>query len=517
MDKNNTFKSYMAAVYLRLSEEDEDLSLRSDKTESNSIVNQKALILKELDSMPEVTLFDTYIEKIFPLLDVRFIAINNHFDSADYLGTTPDMNVSFQNLMYDYFSEENSIRIKNDLFSKRMRGKYMATFAPYGYKKSKKDHNRLLPDEDAAEIVRLIFELYAGCGVKAEVARYLNEKKIPTPQEYAKRKGIAERWKYEKEKKFWSGSIVGRILRNPVYIGHTVFHKKEVDEVGSRRTKCLPKEEWKVCENTHEAIISKELFERVNSGDFQSDGSAQTAVHDAAIYCEGERRKRGEKDSPIKGLVKCGGCKHNMNRRNRKNATYFCRHYYEVKDSECCKENVREDGLIRIVKDAIIRQAVLAADMKELLKLHNDMVKQQEHRLEEERIKIRDKLQKYKNENFDLYERYKAGEIGNKEFQDQRIKNLKLQETCQKQIEQYEEKDLDMIGDCFGILSLLEGKENLPELTKETVKQLVSAIYVYGSDRVGIVFKFKDEMEGILGLINGDAIGYNKIKGGALL
>lgn len=550
------------ALYLRLSKEDGDLV-----DESNSITNQRYRLRSYLEDIPELKHYQikeyvddgysgknfdrpgviqlledvksgkiygiavkdlsrfgrnhievgNYIEKIFPLLGVRFIAVNNHFDSADYLGTTPDMDVSFQNLMYDYFSEENSIKIKNDLFNKRMRGKYMATFAPYGYKKSEKDHNRLLPDRDAAEVVRLIFERYAGCGVKAEVARYLNDRNIPTPQEYAKRKGIAEHWKYEKEKKFWSGSIVGRILRNPVYIGNTVFHKKEVDEVGSRRTKCLPKEEWKVCENTHEAIISKELFERVNGGDFQPDRSAQTDVHDSAIYCEGERRKRGDKDSPIKGLVKCGGCKHNMNRRNRRNATYFCRHYYEVKAPECCKENVREDGLIRIIKDAIIRQAVLAADLKELLKQHNDMVKQQEHRLEEERVKIKNQLQKYKNENFALYERYKAGKIGNKEFQDQRLRNLKLQETCQKQIEQYEEKDLDMIGDCFGILSLLEGKENLPELTKETVKQLVSAIYVYGSDRVEIVFKFKDEMEGILGLINGNAIGYNKIKGGALL
>ena len=155
-----------------------------------------------------------------------------------------------------------------------------------------------------------------------------------------------------------------------------------------------------------------------------------------------------------------------------------------------------------MVKDAIIRQSVLAADLKELLKLYNDMVKQQEQRLEEERVKIQDKLQKYKNENFDLYERYKVGKIGNKEFQDQRLKNLKVQETSQKQIEQCAKKDLDMIRDCFGILQLLEEKENLPELTKETVKQLVSAIYVYGSDRVEIVFKFKDEMEGILDMVN---------------
>lgn len=297
------------ALYLRLSKEDGYLV-----DESNSITNQRYRLRSYLEDIPELKHYQikeyvddgysgknfdrpgvtqlledvksgkvygiavkdlsrfgrnhvevgNYIEKIFPLLDVRFIAVNNHFDSADYLGTTPDMDVSFQNLMYDYFSVENSIKIKNDLFSKRTRGKYMATFAPYGYKKSEKDHNRLLPDEDAAE-----------------VARYLNDKNIPTPQEYAKRKGIAEHWKY-----------------------------------------CIPQ--------------------------------------------KGSRR---------------GG--------------------------------IKEDGLIRIVKDAIIRQAVLAADLKELLKLHNDMVKQQEQRLEEERVKIQDKLQKYKNENFALYERYKAGEIGN--------------------------------------------------------------------------------------------------------
>lgn len=76
---------------------------------------------------------------------------------------------------------------------------------------------------------------------------------------------------------------------------------------------------------------------------------------------------------------------------------------------------------------------------------------------------------------------------------------------------------MDKMVDSFGILPLLKGKENLSELTKETVKQLVSVIYVYGHDRVEIVFKFKDEMEGILGLLNNDAIGYNKIESGAFI
>lgn len=146
----------------------------------------------------------------------------------------------------------------------------MAAFAPYGYKKSTKDHNKIVIDEEAADIVRLIFRLYEECGVKAEVARRLNERHIATPQEYAKEKDIAKHWKYEQEKKFWNGSIIGRILKNPVYIGNTVFHKKEVVEVGSKRTRCLPQDEWKTCENTHKGIIQKKQFEWVNSKNFKA-------------------------------------------------------------------------------------------------------------------------------------------------------------------------------------------------------------------------------------------------------
>lgn len=185
------------------------------------------------------------------------------------------MDVSFENLMYDYFSEESSVKIKNDVLKKRMRGNYIASFAPFGYKKSPKNHNQLIIDEEAAEVVRLIFTIYAECGVKAEVARMLDKRNIPTPQEYAVKKGISEHWKYENEKKLWNSSIVGRIIRNQVYIGNMVFHKKEAAEVGSKKQRGFPKEEWKICENTHEAIVSKELFTWVNSEEFKAEKLAQ--------------------------------------------------------------------------------------------------------------------------------------------------------------------------------------------------------------------------------------------------
>lgn len=528
------------ALYLRLSKEDGDL-----EDESNSITNQRYILRgyveerKELESFqieeyiddgysgrnferPAVTrLFDdlkagkiygiivkdfsrfgrnhievgNYIEKIFPLLNIRFIAVNNHFDSADYVGTTPDMDVAFENLMYDYFSEENSIKIKNDLIKKRMRGDFMATFAPYGYRKSPVNHNQLLVDEEAAQVVRLIFEKYAETGVKAEVARYLNARGILTPQEYARQKGIGKHWKYEREKKFWNSAIVGRILGNPVYIGNTVFHKKEVIETGSRRTRCLPKEEWKVCENTHEAIVSRELYDRANS---RQRPERASPTYDSVVYCEGEKRRRGDRDSPIKSLIKCGGCGHHMIRRNRRNASYYCRHYYEIKSEGCCPYNVKEAELMEIVKEAISRQTVMAADLKELLKLHKKMVTEQKRHMEQEKAVFQKKIQRCKEESFSLYEKYKNEELSRNEFQELRLKNQKAQELYQKQLDGLESREGQTALEEPDLVPLLQGKESMTELTKDTVRQLISEILVYDRNRVEIHFKCKDEWENLL-------------------
>ena len=467
------------ALYLRLSKEDGDMI-----DESNSITNQRFILRKFVEERPEFDSYEikeyiddgfsgknferpgiqelledvrsgrvfgiivkdfsrfgrnhievgNYIEKIFPLLDVRFIAVNNSFDSKDYIGTTPDMDVAFENLMYDYFSEENSVKIKNDLMGRRMRGKYLATFAVFGYKKSPDDHNHIVIDETAAAIVRMIFEKYAECGVKAEVARYLNQQGIPTPQVYAMKSGSTYQWKYREEKKLWNGSIIGRILKNELYVGNNVFHKKETVEVGSRKTKCLSKDEWKVCEGTHEPIVSKELFEFVNSKNFGNTGIAKPIgqgngeVVDRAVYCEGEKRKRGSADSPIKGLVKCGGCRHNMQRRSRLNVSYYCRYYYETKQAECCPENVRETELIEIVLSAIRHQAKLAGETERLRELYNKQYQERiKENLEKENL-LQEQIQKLTDSNFSLYESYTKGEIDADDF-------IRKKEDNNKQIE----------------------------------------------------------------------------------
>lgn len=532
------------ALYLRLSKEDGDMV-----DESNSITNQRYILRRFVEQRLEFSSYDikeyvddgfsgknfersgiqdlledvksgrvygiivkdfsrfgrnhievgNYIEKIFPLLDIRFIAVNNSFDSKDYIGTTPDMDVAFENLMYDYFSEENSVKIKNDLMGRRMRGNYLATFAAFGYKKSSSDHNRIIIDEEAAAIVHMVFEKYAEYGVKAEVARYLNNQGIPTPQVYAMKKGCDYQWKYRGEKKLWNGSIIGRILRNELYIGNTVFHKKETVEVGSRKTKCLPKDEWKVCEGTHEPIISKELFELVNSKDFGKQGTPKLiekedgALLDKTVYCEGERRRRGSKDSPIKGLVKCGGCRHNMQRRSRLNVSYYCRYYYEVKSKECCPENIKEAELLDAVLSAIRHQAMLAGEADRLQELYRGQLRDRIKTNQEKKKQLQEKIQELTDKNFSLYESYTKGEIKVDKFMQQKESNNKLIETYKTELQtcQLEETELPDEKSCP--LNLFQGKENLTDLTKELVRQLIDAIYVYNSNRIEIVFKFQDE------------------------
>lgn len=532
------------ALYLRLSKEDGDMI-----DESNSITNQRYILRRFVEQRPEFDSYEIkeyiddgfsgknferpgvqklledvksgkvhgivvkdfsrfgrnhievgyYIEKIFPLLDIRFIAVNNSFDSKDYVGITPDMDVAFENLMYDYFSEENSVKIKNDLMGRRMRGNYLATFAAFGYKKSPSDHNRIIVDEEAAAIVRMIFEKYAEYGVKTEVARYLNRQGIPTPQVYAMKNGCSYHWKYHEEKKLWNGSIVGRILKNELYVGNTVFHKKETAEVASRRTKCLPKEEWKVCEGTHEPIISKELFELVNNKDFKKQNIAiltekeDKGLLDKTIYCEGEKRRRGSMDSPIKGFVKCGGCKHNMQRRSRLNVSYYCRYYYEAKSKECCPENIKETELLGIVLSAMKHQAVLAGESERLQKLYRLQLRDHMKENQEGKKQLQEKIQGLTDKNYLLYERYAKGEINVDQFMQAKESNNKLIETYKTELQAYQSEETTSPDEKPCSLNLLEGKENLTELTKELVRQLIDAIYVYSSKRIEIVFKFQDE------------------------
>lgn len=526
----------MVALYLRLSKEDEL------EEESNSITNQRFLLQKYIRDHTDLQnytieeyvddgysgknfnrpgiqrLFQDirkgkiytiivkdlsrfgrnyievgdYIEKIFPLLNIRFISVNNDFDLNSY--ALPSMNIAFQNLTYDFYSVQNSEKIKSVMSKKRSQGNYITVFAPFGYKKSENKHNQLEIDEEAATIVKLIFELYIKYGVKTEVARYLNKYHILTPQEYATKKGLKYQWKYKTETKMWNSTMIRKILSNQVYIGHLVYHKKQALEVGSRQSISIPKEEWCICENTHPAIISKELFNLVNNKEFLVKKENKKIK---------EKHRKGDPSSPIKGYVKCGGCKHTLTRRNRYIPTYYCRYYYQEKNYYCCSANIKEEAIVDIVLSAIHNQALLISDLKALYEEYNSYIKRQNKKAETERKSIENQIKQYEKNSFELYEKYQKGELTKADLKKQKeIMNEAIIKLRQK-INDIEDKVI-LKEDKLNVFDAFKGKEHLQQLTRPIVEELIETIYIHNNKRIEVIFNFMDEVEKIINMTNSD-------------
>lgn len=182
-----------------------------------------------------------------------------------------------------------------------------------------------------------------------------------------------------------------------------------------------------------------------------------------------------------------------MQRRSRFNVSYYCRYYYEAKSKECCPENIKETELLEIVLSAIKHQAVLAGESERLQKLYRLQLRDHMKENQEGKKQLQEKIQGLTDKNYLLYERYAKGEINVDQFMQAKESNNKLIETYKTELQAYQSEETTSPDEKPCSLNLLEGKENLTELTKELVRQLIDAIYVYSSKRIEIVFKFQDE------------------------
>lgn len=196
-------------------------------------------------------------------------------------------------------------------------------------------------------------------------------------------------------------------------------------------------------------------------------------------------------DSPIKGFVKCGGCKHNMQRRSRLNVSYYCRYYYEAKSKECCPENIKETELLEIVLSAIRHQAMLAGEADRLQELYKVQLCDRMKENQEKKKQLQEKIQGLMDKNFSLYERYAKGEVSVDQFRQEKENNNKLIETYKAELQVCQSKETTPLDEKPCPFNLLKEKENLTDLTKELVRQIIDAIYVYSSKRIEIVFKFQ--------------------------
>lgn len=501
---------YQIAIYIRLSKEDDKC-----KEESNSITMQRVLLRKFVaDHFTDYDLLEfcddgytgtnferpgmqnmlelvraskincivvkdfsrfardyielgSYLEQIFPFIGVRFISVNDNYDSKDDQGSIADMDVNFKNLLYDLYSKDLSQKVRSSLTVRKEKGQYVSANSPFGYEKDPKDRHALLIAEDEAEVVRRIFSLTVEGYTSVEIARLFNETQVRTPIAFKILKGKTSR--EPKGNRFlWSSSTICQILRNEIYIGNIAQKKYMKDSVGGRNH-LTPREDWLITYNHHEPIVAQEVFEKVQEGRGIKRNPPYNSAH------------------PLVGKLVCGCCKKNLCYRRGLNPYFTC-HYQYSNMLENCVGHV--DALFLEQYVLFMMQDKLCSD-GELEELRKEAVLQLEKEIRElkgKRQLLDSRLQKLKLQNFEAYQNYASGKTDRFQSEDVVIKSIEkeladLNETVQQMEASY---IIKREGDRDGSLSI--GNE-LVTLSKEMIDHYIEKIIVNDEQSIEIYWK----------------------------
>lgn len=534
MGKNISSASYMAAVYLRLSKEDEDLSVKSDKLESNSIANQKALILKELESMPHVTLYDIYIDdgytglnferpefrrmqndiydgkvnmvvvkdlsrlgrdyiesgryvkKIFPSMNVRFISILDHFDSLTATQSDVNLLIPVKNFVNDNYSRDISAKVRSHQEVMRENGLYVGSFVAYGYKKMEGNKNKIVPDEYSADIVKKIFRWKLQGMNAAAIADKLNCLGVTAPSEYKRQMRINYKSGFQKKAKVrWSAMTVTRILKNRIYTGVLEQGKRRKINYKLDRVVDKPEDEWTVAKNCHEAIISVDDFNNV-----------------AKLLCLDTRKSpEAERLYLFSGLLFCSNCGRSMVHRKIKRkkgdfVCYICSTYNKGKG--CSRHSIEENVIEEIVLDAVRRHIEHTAKLNQIMEMIDSMeVKYEDAIANDKEILLKyDELNQCRKMEPALHKDLLDGIISKEEYE----RFSKIYADKVEEIEKSIAALRQEVKNIFfrGLVSNEWIKKfaqngNIGELSRDMVLALVEKIIVHENSRLEIIFKYEDE------------------------
>ena len=272
-----------------------------------------------------------YLETYFPYHKIRFISINDEFDSKKHKNVMERLDVPLKTMLYDYFAYETSVKIKKSLKQEKINGNFVGSSVIYGYKKSHTDIHKLEIDSEAADVVRNIYNMFLLGMTKTDIANKLNEKNIDTPSVY-KLKHILGYTKAKDDNK-WNYEIINRILTDENYTGTLIQGKTRNENYKTHKEVKVPKKDWIIFENHHEPIIDKNVFLKVQ------------------VMLKNSRRITNKNDI-FSGYLFCGDCNGPMTLiKGKKNEYYYCRNNLSKKI--CSKHTIRKDYLMKELIDII--------------------------------------------------------------------------------------------------------------------------------------------------------------------
>ena len=422
-----------------------------------------------------------YVEIYFPTHRVRFIAVNDNVDTANAQST--DF-AALKNVINEFYSRDTSRKIKSSFKARSKAGKYRSTAAPFGYLKDPADHNHLIPDPETAAYVAKIYELCVSGWGNYRIRDWLRENKVPVPSWFQHVRGLKDLSRMfpdEESRYIWRPDTLRLLIRNPVYRGDCVMGRSETVFKTNRRPK-TEESDWIVVQDTHEALVPRELWERANE-------LVSVKRHEAQERYSGER-------SLFAGLLKCGTCGKAMSRRNygpnSKHKIYVCVTYATYGVYKCSQHKLFETDLIAAVLEDIQQKARLALqDREQLVKKILQRAGKESAAAASTSVaqykRARKRLYEVNRLVERLYEDTVLGRISAENFDRMISKYQEEQKDLTAQIEAVERAEKavnDTRTDAERCASLLAGQAGITELTPEILNALISRIDVHEPQEV---------------------------------
>lgn len=445
-----------------------------------------------------------YLEKIFPFFGVRFIAVTDGYDSINPNTAEDGLIVPLKNLINEAYAKDMSKKISTAIDIKQRQGKFVGSRAAYGYTKSPEDKNQLIVDREVSGIVVRIFECKARGMGNASIAKMLNEEGIASPMRYKYEKGLTKNKRYAES--LWNDGTIAAMIVNPVYIGDMEQGiQKEAMYMGIRKHK--PQKSGRIyVEGTHEPILSRELFDRVQE---LVEERKQKVIASRGKYDNVEK-----KENKFNHILFCGDCGGRLKFYRRvDNRSGIAKVYYDYTcpNSEsygeqfCKKKKIKMQDLEEAVKAALRMHMNLFLDTKEVLQRLNRTAQAKQIKTDYRRqiTDTRNRLERAQSMNSSLYNDYADGLLNERDYLFAKQKYVKEAENLAQKLSELAAMQTTYETEYAGgqdFAKIMGQYAGFEELTSEMVHALISRIVFFGEGRIEIEYAFDDELKAFVEL-----------------
>ena len=441
-----------------------------------------------------------YLEKIFPFLGVRFISITDGYDSLTAGDAEGALMIPLKNMINDVYAKDISRKIITSFRARQEKGEYLPAFPPYGYVKSKTKAYRYEVDEEVAPYVRMIFEWKAAGVSHSEICKRLNDMGAVTP---ARRKVELGIWHAEKYKHtIWHGRTIIDIMKNATYTGTLVYGRMPKSLYQGIKCHRAKPDEWRCIPDAHEAIVSQELFDKVQkifderSERMQKKWAESKQVRDKIVNLFVKR-------------IYCGDCGKRMrfvkgnNELRDKNfyyTNYVCGGYLDSGYRNCTRHSIRYQDVVDAVFAAMQVQMEYALNQEKMMQKLRGTAK--EHNLIDQYVAkvnyLTQELKKVNSRREGLFESFAEGILDESDYQYAKKSYDEEYASLEKQLSEAKSRKKELDGVLTANnewLQAMHKVEDATELDQDLVDALVKKVLIYEDNRVEVEFKFREQKD----------------------